>query len=618
MPLIRALPRLALALALLASAGGAAAEVRARLSQTTTAIDQPVQLILEAEGSGEIRPDLSSLEADFQILDRRSQHSVSIVSGRRSERHGLTLLLLPRRSGELEVPPIAFGAERSPALRLSVSGESSAPAADPPASPSAFPPGFDFLGDPRGGLPSPFPSALPFPQAAPDPAGGQTGDSAALVEAEIAPSEARVREQALLTVRVLADRPVPAAGLRDPQPQGARVLPLGEDRYPLSRDDRSYQVYERRYAVFADQAGTVEIGPIQFAGFGYQGLAPVSSPVLSLRVRPIPPAVPASDWLPARNLTLSESGPGVVRVRPGQTLERVITFTAEGVPASDLPRVLTNAPFQIQQQPTTPQLWDRREPDGIVGTRIERILLSTQEPGVYRLPEVQLAWWSTAAQRAQTAVLPAREIEVLAFATGEERSAWGTATTPAPDLTGERAPPPAAEPEVARVGDPAASGIDLWFWVSILLAATLLVVLARRRRGGLARLRPPRLGAPREAPASETRPTDPIELAVEEVRHAYGVSSPNAAREALLAWARLVMSDAPPSNLARIAQRCPEPLRAEILMLEEAFFSPRPVPWAQQPVWTRLRGLEPLPPEEPASHRRAKPLRRRRVEQETS
>jgi hypothetical protein len=67
----------------------------------------------------------------------------------------------------------------------------------------------------------------------------------------------------------------------------------------------------------------------------------------------------------------------------------------------------------------------------------------------------------------------------------------------------------------------------------------------------------------------------------------------------------------PPSNLARLAQRCHEPLRGHILMLEQAFFSPRPLPWSQHPVWQALGHFDPAPADEPATFRRPKALRRR-------
>jgi hypothetical protein len=113
-------------------------------------------------------------------------------------------------------------------------------------------------------------------------------------------------------------------------------------------------------------------------------------------------------------------------------------------------------------------------------------------------------------------------------------------------------------------------------------------------------------------------PKDPISKAIDEVRRAYEAGETAAAREALLAWAALAVPDQPPANLALLAKRCPEPLRSEVLVLEQAFFSPHPVPWDRRRVWERLSDFEPLPPEEPASFRRKKVLRRRKPSPDTA
>jgi hypothetical protein len=104
---------------------------------------------------------------------------------------------------------------------------------------------------------------------------------------------------------------------------------------------------------------------------------------------------------------------------------------------------------------------------------------------------------------------------------------------------------------------------------------------------------------------------DPLQDEIDAVRTAYGLGNAGAAREALLAWAGKALPEQRPSNLARLAQRCPEPLRGQILSLEEAFFSPSPVAWDKEPIWEGLRGFVPAPPEEPASFRRGTPIRRR-------
>jgi hypothetical protein len=586
MPIIRRLIRLGLAFSLLAVAGTATAEVRAWLSQEETGLGEPVTLTLEAEGPSLGHPDLSPLEVDFQILDRRSQHSMQVVNGRRSERSGLTLLLMPRQSGTIRIPPIAFGDEQSPPLTLSVTGE----AVDAAATPAA----------PTWAQPQ---AAVADPSAEPPEV---------RLEAELDPAEVRVREQALLVARVLAEGAAHPGGLRDPEGDGARILALGEDRYPLERDGRTWQVYERRYAVFGEEPGRLILGPLEFAGMVGPGggFGQASSAELRLQVRPIPAGIERADWLPARRLTLSETGPETYRVRPGQTLERIITLTAEGVPSADLPRVGVNVPFQLQRQYTEPRLWDRREPEGIIGTRVDRVLITPREAGLYRLPEERLTWWNTGTGEAETAILPAREVEVAAFARPEDRGTLGTGSLrPEPDpatTAGETGGnPPAAAPEE----DP--PGTNPWFWISLALAAALAATVLRRRRGPTRRRPPPGPDAePDRDAGTEPEPADPLAPFIEDVRAAYAAGNATAAREALLAFGAALMPEAPPSNLARLAQRCPEPLRGEILLLEQAFFSPHPVHWEQRPAWTRLRGLTPLPPEEPPSHRRAKPLRR--------
>ncbi len=96
------------------------AEVSARLSQTSVTQGQPLQLTLESTGPSVSPPDLSVLEQDFQIINRSVRQQASVRNGYRTQRSTLTLTLLPRRSGSLEIPSIAFGNERSAAQSVTV------------------------------------------------------------------------------------------------------------------------------------------------------------------------------------------------------------------------------------------------------------------------------------------------------------------------------------------------------------------------------------------------------------------------------------------------------------------------------------------------------------------
>lgn len=186
--LLAALP----ALLLLIRPGLAWGQVRveAHLSSQEVSSPQPVELTLSAVSSdGSVgNPDLSVLDQDFQILDRRVERRVSVTNGKRSEEVRLRLMVLPRRSGELELPGIAFGSARTSPLRLTVKGTAagfgspadptSAPSVplldpevfEPPgiSTPSLYSPGY-YPDWSSGPLPGPAAVLAPFPPSTTDP-----------------------------------------------------------------------------------------------------------------------------------------------------------------------------------------------------------------------------------------------------------------------------------------------------------------------------------------------------------------------------------------------------------------------------------------------------------------
>jgi len=113
-----------LGLAAILANGVSTADIRAELSSDSIRQDETVQLRLEADGANLQPPDLSVLDTDFSIVDRRMQRSRSTINGRRRERVGLTLILLPKRTGSLEIPAISFGTESTRPLKIAVAAPS--------------------------------------------------------------------------------------------------------------------------------------------------------------------------------------------------------------------------------------------------------------------------------------------------------------------------------------------------------------------------------------------------------------------------------------------------------------------------------------------------------------
>jgi hypothetical protein len=252
--------------------------------------------------------------------------------------------------------------------------------------------------------------------------------------------------------------------------------------------------------------------------------------------------------------------------------------------------------------------------------------LTSAEPGRFQLPAVAVGWWNTDTDRWETARLPGRELIVLPtaeappetpplFEPPDTPDGWSETDSTQPlnaGAMGTDQPRIRDEPEADQSGT--TSGF--WVWTTGLLGVVWLITVGlwwsnrRQRRNTL----PPPLPAepPGTSEALPPAPTDPLSQSIEAVRLAYESGEAGAAREALLAWAAIVLPEQPPGNLALLAKRCREPLREEILLLEQAFFSPRPVQWERRRVWERLSGFAPEPLEEPASFRRKKAIRRRK------
>jgi BatD DUF11 like domain len=173
---------------------------------------------------------------------------------------------------------------------------------------------------------------------------------------------------------------------------------------------------------------------------------------------------------------------------------------------------------------------------------------------------------------------------------------WRTFTPPTAEPKPAASPPerepvaPAASPSKARPSE-ASSGTfgNPWFWISLALGVILAMVLGLRHRP----LRSPSSERSPGAAGQELVEPDPLEIAVETVRAAYVRGDGNGARAALLTWGRLRWPEDPPGNLARLAGRCPPPLREHITQLEKAFFSPSPIHWEQEPVPEELRAQSP-------------------------
>jgi hypothetical protein len=543
------------------------AAVTARLTHSLINQDEPVVLLLEIKGDNEAYPDLSVLEEDFEILNRSQQQSVVVINGRRSMTRGLQLTLLPKRLGNLRIPAIPVGNESSSPLSLEVV----------------------------------------MNQADADGA----GEPDAFIRLELDRTEAYLQQEVILTVRLYLAEGVRGESISEPEASlpHTQVRFLDEEQSQTQQDGRNYLVVERRYAIHAFQTGHLRLDGVRFRGHsGGQTQSPfnrmpgafqnpgsqlriirATSDQAGLDILPPPRAFTGEHWLPARNLQLVESGLNSAGpLTAGKPATRHIMLIADGLSAAQLPALELDLPDGIKQYPERPHDRDQVLREGISGSRHLAITLVATHQGRYELPAIEIPWWNTETDRQEIARLPALILEVAAGQPG-----FSPAQTPQPFTTPstEAASPFAGtgEPwqEPSQQGNQASSWL-LWF----LMTGWLITLLgwwytARRKH--------PKAPAPAATPVVVAqKPRDEAAAIIDALASAYRVTNMESARKAWLRWGEYRWPENPPSNLSRLAERCPAPVARAVLTLDKAIYSP-----AHEFDWVRYSPRELLEREKP-------------------
>jgi hypothetical protein len=475
------------------------------------ALDESFRLTFESEVEVDGDPDFSPLERDFEILGRSTRSNLTVINGEFRRSSSWILNLLAKRAGQLTVPAIAFGADRSrPTTITVVPGDRSAGAA-------------------RSDL---------------------------FMEVDVDRTDPYVQAQVVLTAKVFRSVELHEWAMGEPEVSGGEAVieQLGpEKEYSVTRDRRRWRVIERRYAIFPQTSGALTIEPLQFEGQMIAGGRSLFDPFgqsvstrrvraepINLEVRPPPDAFRGGSWLPARSLRLEEvwSDDGA-ELRVGDPIERNIAVIAGGLTAGQLPEIGIDAPASFKVYPEQPILTDQEDASGLTGVRQEKLVLIPSEPGDYELPAIALPWWNVASGREEIASLPGRTLRVLPLPASATGSGAASRPGPAP------AAAPARGVETVDSGVPGAP--SPWPILSLVLAVLWLLTLAawwlRDRRRSVAE--PP----PKAAAAQ-------VSMSLRRLRRLCDEGDPRAIRAGLLEWGRSQWPADPPLNLKALAQRC--------------------------------------------------------------
>lgn len=392
--------RLILACALLlAGLPLAAQQVELDVDRTELARGETLTLTIRVfEQRQGVQLDLTPLTEDFDVLGTRTSSQIRSVNGAVESWTDYIVTLFPLTEGELEIPSLSINNVQTDPITVSVVNQG--------------------------------------------PRSNQDSNDLFL-EVEVNKDSVYVQEQLLFTVRLFYT----INGIRNPQftelemPDTVIQLIGSPNQYEELIDGVRYGVYEKRYVIFPQRSGPLEIPDILFRGevtdgssnFVFRNLntrrvtAFIDGMTIDVKERPA--AARSLDWLPASSLTLEENwSRDISSLEVGQSVERTITITAEGLGGAVLPPINSGDISGVNSYPDPPEI-ERTFVDGsIVGTRIERTTIVPTAAGELEIPQIEVPWWNVNSDQLESSIIPATRVNVASVA-GDVPSEQSVAST---------------------------------------------------------------------------------------------------------------------------------------------------------------------------------------------
>ncbi|MCP5242487.1 MAG: protein BatD [Burkholderiales bacterium] len=533
------------------------AALTAQLDRERISEGETVRLTIEAAGQVSAMPDTRALEQDFEIAGSMSGSRVNIVNGKVDSRTTWTISLIPRRSGNLTIPPVRINDEYTPELTLQV--------------------------------------AEAYADTEPDTA------APVFLETEVDKTDPYVQGMVRYTQRVFLAVNLVQGSLSEPEHENVLVRKLGEDReYVTQRHGRDYTVIEREFVLFPQTSGSLVIpAPVlnaqipdetsrrdPFFDRFFSNTRPVRlrGDIVTLNVKPRPDQSQSSYWLPAEAVELHETWqPEDSKINIGEPVTRSITIKALGVTGEQLPELKLADPEGFKLYPDRAQSNTQSQSGTVQGEKTLRLAYMPTQPGKHilrplpctggiqslianRSPRCRNARWKYFLLPGSNRMprlnhrMPAMG-RIVQYSNSAEQT--GSQLFPA-DRTSR------------LTGSPTA-GDSGWFWVALLFATLWLITFGlfwRMYRMQRMPLQPDGTEKPYfEEPENARQARKRFFAACQD-------NNPQQARHSLLKWAACHWPDSPPRGLDELASRLNDPaIDATLTQLDRVLYQDNQESW---------------------------------------
>jgi hypothetical protein len=533
------------------NATATAATITASVDRHVIQENESLNLTFSSDSAVDAEPNFSPLKKDFSILNQTQSSEIQIINGRMNRQISWDLTLMPRHAGSLTIPAIAFGNDKSNSITLKVTHDTSGNAAK--------------------------------------------GDELVYMEVAVDHDEVYVQSQLIYTLRIyqaLRLRQATLSDLKINDDDAIVETVTDKKKYEKYINGRRYQVFEKQYAIFPQTVGELVIEPEKLDA---QYIAQprilrnkrVYSKRLRIKVKPKPAAANKAQtayWLPASNVTLQEQWSGDIdNVKVGDPITRTLTLKAVGLLSSQLPKLNhSDASSEIKQYSDQPELKNKIESEGFVGSREEKIAYIPSKPGRIKLPAIEVSWWDIKHDHLETARVPEKVINVMPVANaGSSGGAPGTEAATNPRQSQSNSGNPQATVPMTR-SEIAGLPTSAWFWISVGLMALWLATIALwyyRSRNGNNRI------------SAQPEPAvTPNSVSLKAIKAACKTKNPQQVKNTLIQWAHDLWPDDPPNSVGHLAQKVDGQFADELQRLNTVLYKPDgKVQWNAEGLWQAIQ-----------------------------
>jgi hypothetical protein len=361
--------------------------VELQVDRDNLATDEMLTLTITSKDHMNMTPDLSPLKKDFYIVGTNQNSQFSMINGTTQMETAWQIALLPKREGEIAIPEIQVGKEKTPSRLIHVSNVKNSYATTKATNPDIF------------------------------------------FEASITPKEMYIQEQFVYTLKLFYNRSIENPYLIPPDLLDAKVTQNGQDiLYTTVKNGKYFRVLERSYLITPKTIGKFQVTPPILKGyvesqagsmssysFQTNGFKPVKvvGPVLDISVKAKPTHY-SGQWLPAKKVTLNATWEAVPPIfREGEPVTRVIEVNAEGATGEQIPPISVSSGSNFNSYSQQPKRETNVNGAIQIGKLTQQIVYIPTAPGKMTLPAIKMKWWNSLTQKEQTSQVAPETIRVL-------------------------------------------------------------------------------------------------------------------------------------------------------------------------------------------------------------